>query len=207
MKFKVKLLLLALVFTQASFVSAEIQSIRNEPNKNKTIQIDKTDKMIEVLKYIEQNLIVLYEILQTNRVLAVKAANGIYTWPQRESFDKSFQEMFKEAARTIRRAKYKKYPLLNYTNPGWVPYIVLKLDKTDEPLVYKLPKINPENFGYETWSKNVKIGEPNIKTSMWSNSAFGDIDVAMTELESELTLLGTVIRRIQIAKRVDRKVE
>ena len=205
MKIKLITLLLLLVFARANFSA----SANSEPNVNTqgTIQLDSPDTMINLLTYIRKNLFVIYEILQQNRVLAVKAANGTYTWKQRKDFNLAFEEMFKEVARTIKRAKYKKYPLLEFTNPQWVPLVVMQLDEQDVPVVYALPKINVENYGYISWSSTQKAGWPKITTPGRANQTLGYIDVAMAELESELILVGAVIQRLTIAKKVDRKDE
>ncbi|MES0490183.1 MAG: hypothetical protein ABUK01_09335 [Leptospirales bacterium] len=200
-------ILLILVFTQLDYVSSLTLSTQNGVDNGKKITINNSDKMTELLKYVEQNLVVLYEILQRNRVLAVKAANGIYTPRQRGNFNQSFQEMFKEAARTIRRAKYNNYPLLEFTNQKWAAHLVLKLDRKDEPVVYSLPRIYSQNYGYDSWSHNEKIGWPNVKTTWEASAALGDIDKALGQLDSELTLVRAVIQRLNIAKKVDHKIK
>jgi flagellin len=159
-----------------------------------TLIITKNEEMVDILKNMDTRLDLMAQILLRSRVLAVQAANGIYTVEDRGLLDEEFQNLMDEFVRIRQDSSYYGIILFNNKDINWKERIKYTLGKTD--FYYRLNYFPGLIIGLKSWKKEDRDSILNVKTPLRSSGAIGILDELLMIVSQERAKIGAAIKRI-----------
>ena len=188
------------ILLAVAFGSAYCTTMRTSQVKKEEKEVGSITEMQSALICLEVDLKTITTILQRIRVLAVQSANGIYTDDDRYQLSLEQIELSKEILRIRADSHYRETPLLNSSNDLWPKYLILRLSKFGDPILFPLPDLKANAFGLISWNSVNLQSNAQLTTPGSSNSTIGIMDDALTVLGHERARVGALYNRLEIAK-------
>ncbi|MCP4138515.1 MAG: hypothetical protein GY754_46585 [bacterium] len=158
---------------------------KNKNDDDKTTSVLETRKL---LKNIDVHLLVIENICQRLRYLAVKSANGTYSTGDRRKMDLECRQLLLEIARIVKDTAFYKGQRSVRVFPS---------------LTVSLPRIDARVFALESFNPEKILAVQYIASPERANMIIGVMDEAINAITFERARLGAVYNRLGFTRQLE----